>query len=96
MNLLQLLTSSVVKFPLEDYQKKLKNCAQKPQVKHASTVMEPSNLVHILVKLIDAADKTNRKIRILDPSLEINNVASKLESQNLSAEFYDPRSCLHK
>ena len=39
MNPLQLLTSSVVKVSLEDYQKEF---ALKRQIKHESTVVEPS------------------------------------------------------
>ena len=49
--------------------------------------MEPSFPFHTLVKLVDAEDLMNEKIRTSDLQLEINNVTSKIESQNLSAEF---------
>ena len=68
----------------------MKDFAQKRQVKHSFTVIEPSIPFDTLVKLVPVEDKTREKIRILDLPLEINNVTSKLESQNLSAETYNP------
>ena len=59
-------------------------------MKYTSIGMEPFIPFHTLVKLGDAEDITNEKSRTLDLSLEINNATSKLESQNLSAEIYDP------
>ena len=69
--------------------KKLENFAHKQQIKDTSTVIETSIPFHTLVKLVDAEDLTNEKIRPLDPPLKINNVTSKLDSQNLSDEFCD-------
>ena len=51
--------------------------------------MEPSIPFHTAVFLVDAEDFTNEEAQTLDLPLEINNVTSKLEFQNLSAEFYD-------
>ena len=88
MNLLQLSTSNVKKFLLEDYQKELKNFAQERIVKHSSSFPELSFPFHTLVKLVDAEGFTNENIRTLDLPLEVNNVTSKLESQELSAEKF--------
>ena len=43
--------------------KNLKDFANKRQVKHTSTVLEPSIPFHTLVKLVDAEDIANDKIR---------------------------------
>ena len=48
--------------------------------------MEPSIPFHTLLKYISAEDITNEKTPIFDFPLEINNVTSQLEPQNLSTE----------
>ena len=53
--------------------KNLKDFANKRQVKHTSTVLEHSIPFHTLVKLVDAEDIANDKIRTHDLALEINN-----------------------
>ena len=60
--------------------------------------MEPPIPIHTLVKLVDAEKITNEKIPALDLPMEISNLTSKVESQNIFAETYDPnsKSCLHK
>ena len=67
---------------------RLKVFAQKQQVKHTFTVVEASIPFHALVKLVDTEDFANEKSRTLALLLEIFNVTSKLDSQNLSAENY--------
>ena len=52
--------------------------------------MAPSIPIHTLVKPIDAEQGTNEKIRFLEWPLKINNVTSKLESQNVTSEAYNP------
>ena len=54
--------------------------------------MEFSIPFHTLVKLDHVEDITNEKSRTLELPLQINNVTSKLESQNLSAGTYDPNT----
>ena len=51
--------------------KKLKNFAHKRQVKHVSTLLEPSMPFHILVRHVDSEDIANEKIRTNDLALEI-------------------------
>ena len=63
--------------------KSLKNFANKRQVKHTSTVLEPSIPFHTLVKLVDAEDIANDKIRTHDLALEINNITKQLNTQTL-------------
>ena len=70
--------------------KKLKDFAYKRQVKHTSTVLEPSIPFHTLVKLVDAEDITNEKIRTLDLPLEVNSLTSKLSSHTLNSEDITP------
>ena len=50
-------------FFTEGLPKNPKDIANKRQVKHTSTVLEPSIPIHTLVKLIDAEDIANDKIR---------------------------------
>ena len=71
-------------------QQKLKDFDHKRLVKHTFTLMEPSIPFHALVELVDAKDNTNEKNRTIDLPLEIDNVPSKLASQNLYAQTYDP------
>ena len=60
-----------------------KDFANKRQVKHTSTVLEPSIPFHTLVKLVDAEDIANDKIRTHDLALEINNSSKQLNTQTL-------------
>ena len=63
--------------------KNLKDFANKRQVKHTSTVLEPSIPFHTLVKLVDAEDIANDKIRTHDLALEINNITKQLNTETL-------------
>ena len=63
--------------------KNLKDFANKRQVKHTSTVLGPSIPFHTLVKLVDAEDIANDKIRTHDLALEINNITKQLNTQTL-------------
>ena len=63
--------------------KNLKDFANKRQVKHTSTVLEPSIPFQTLVKLVDAEDFANDKIRTHDLTLEINNSTKQLNTQTL-------------
>ena len=60
--------------------KNLKDFANKRQVKHTSTVLEPSIPFHTLVKLI-----ANDKIRTHDLALEVNNIRKQLHTQTLES-----------
>ena len=51
-------------------------------MKHTSTVLEPS-IFHTLVKLVDAEDIANDKIRTHDLALKLNNTTNHLQSQTL-------------
>ena len=63
--------------------KNLKDFANKRQVKHPSTVLEPSIPFHTLVKLVDAEDIANDKIRTHDLALEVNNITNHIHTQTL-------------
>ena len=63
--------------------KNLKDFANKRQVKHTSTVLEPSIPFHTLIKLVDAEDIANDKIRTHDLALEINNITKQLNTQTI-------------
>ena len=63
--------------------KNLKDFANKRQVKHTSTALEPSIPFHTLVKLVDAEDIANDKIRTHDLALEINYITKQLNTQTL-------------
>ena len=63
--------------------KNLKDFANKRQVKHTSTVLEPLIPFHTLVKLVDAEDIANDKIRTHDLALEINNITKQLNTQTI-------------
>ena len=63
--------------------KNLKEFANKRQVKHTSIVLEPSIPFHTLVKLVDAEDIPNDKIRTQDLTLEINNITKQLHTQTI-------------
>ena len=71
MKMHPLLTSNAMKSLLP---KNLKDFTNKRQVKHTSTVSEPSIPFHTLVKLVDAEDIANDKTRTHDLALEINNI----------------------
>ena len=60
----------------------LKDFANKRQVKHTSTVLEPSFPFHTLVKLVDAEDITNNKIRTHDLALEVSNITKTITNSN--------------
>ena len=90
-NLLQSLTSSVLKFSIDSYQK-TEDFPIERQVKHKATVTKPSVPFLRPPKLVDAENKTNEKRPTLDLPLEINYVTSKLEPHNLSSEKYDPNN----
>ena len=84
MRMHPLFTSIVMKFLQKDFPKKLKDFANKTQVKHTSTVLEPSIPFHTLVKLVDAEDIANNKVRTHDLALEINNITKQLNTQTLN------------
>ena len=65
--------------------KNLKDFANKRQVKHTSTVLEPSNPLHTFVKLVDAEDIANDKSRTHDLALELNNITNKLQTQTFDS-----------
>ena len=67
------------------FPKNLKDFANKRQVKHTSTVLEPSIHFHTLVKLVDAEDIANDKIRTHDLALELNNITNQLQTQTLDS-----------
>ena len=54
-------------------------------MKYASNVLEPSIPFHTLVKLVDAEDIRNDKIRTHDLALELNNITNKLQTQTLDS-----------
>ena len=61
----------------------LKDFANKRQVKHTSTLLEPTIPFHTLVKLVDAEEIANDKIRTHDLALEVNNFTKQLNTQTL-------------
>ena len=65
--------------------KNTKDFANKRQLKHTSTVLEPSIPFHTLVKLVDAEDIANDKIRTHDFVLEVNNFTKQLNTQTLDS-----------
>ena len=67
----------------KDFQRILKILQTKDNEKHTSTVLEPSIPFHTLVKLVDAEDIANDKIRTHDLALEINNITKQLNTQTL-------------
>ena len=60
------------------------NFANKRQVKHISTVLESSIPFHTMVKLVDAEDVANDKIRTHDLALEVNNT-KQLKTETLDS-----------
>ena len=68
---------------LQGLPKNLKDFANKRQVKHTSTVLEPSIPFHALEKLVDAEDIATDKISTHDLALEVNNITKQLHTQTL-------------
>ena len=58
--------------------KKLKDFAHKRQVKHVSTLLEPSIPFHTLVRHVDSEDIAIEEIRTNDLALEINKYLLKM------------------
>ena len=59
--------------------KKLKDFANKRQVKHISSSLEPSIPFHSLVKMVDSEDITLEKIKTQELFLEINNLSNTFQ-----------------
>ena len=66
--------------------KKLKDFAHRRQVKHLSTLLEPSILFHTLVRHVDSEDIANEKIRTYDLALEMNKVSIEDDNNNKELE----------
>ena len=60
--------------------KKLKDFAHKRQVKHVSTLLEPSIPFQTLVRHVDSEDIANEKLRTNDLALEINKLSLEDET----------------
>ena len=56
--------------------------------------MGASLLFHTLVRLVDAEDFSNENTHAADRPLEINDVASRLETQRVFYENYPPNSAI--
>ena len=69
--------------------KKLKDFAHKRQVKHVSTLLEPSISFHTLVRHVDSEDNANEKIRTNDLALEINKIS--IDNDNNDKELQHDR-----
>ena len=54
-------------------------------MKHTSTVLEPSIPFHTLVKLNDAEDIADNKIKTHDLALELNNTTNQIQTQTLDS-----------
>ena len=67
--------------------KKVKDFAHRRQVKHVSTLLEPSIPFHTLVRHVDSEDIANEKIRTNDLTLEINKVL--IEDDNNKESEHD-------
>ena len=65
------------------FPKKLKDFAHKRQVKHVSTLLEPSIPFHTLVRHVDSEDIAQEKIRTYDLALEINKVSLEDETNKV-------------
>ena len=63
--------------------KKLKDFANRRQIKHTSTLLEPSIPFNTSIKLVDSEDIVNERIRTNYLSLEINTLVDKLDSTNM-------------
>ena len=90
MNLLRQWSSSVQKFSLQDYQKNWKSLLKNGKSNiHLLFLNLTFNFIHWLNLLV--LKILQKKDRSLHVPWEINRLPSKLESQNLSTEVYDPR-----
>ena len=69
--------------------KKLKDFAHKRQVKHVSTLLEPSIPFHTLNRHVDSEDIANEKIRTNDLALEINKVSLEDDTNKRELEHED-------
>ena len=69
--------------------KKLKDFANKRQVKHISSSLEPSIPFHSLVNMVDSEDTTLEKIKTQELSLEINNLSNTFQ-QNTTIQDSPP------
>ena len=54
-------------------------------MKHTSTVLEPSIPLYTLVKLVDAKNIANGKIRTHDHTPDVNNITKQLQTQTLDS-----------
>ena len=68
---------------------KIKDFAHKRQVKHVSTILEPSIPFHTLVRHVDSEDIANEKIRTNDLALEINKVSLEVDTNKKEIEHED-------
>ena len=66
--------------------KRLKDFAHRRQVKHVSTLLEPSIPFHTLVRHVESEDIANEKIRKNDLALEINRVSIEDDNNNKESE----------
>ena len=87
----QLSTSNASVYLQKDFQKTLRTLQTKDKlkVKHTSTFLEPSIPFHTLVKLVDAEDTANDKIRTHDLTLEVNIITKQLQTQSLHSQQSD-------
>ena len=69
--------------------KNIMDFANKRQGKQTSTILEPSIPFHTLVKLVDAEDIANDKIRTHDLTLEVNNITKQSQTQSLHSQQSD-------
>ena len=65
--------------------KNLKDFANKRQVKHIFTIFERSTPFHTLLKLVDAKDKANDRIRTHDRAIEVTITTKLLQTQTLDS-----------
>ena len=73
---------------------KLKDFAHKRQVKHVSTLREPSIPFHTFVRHVDSEDIANEKIRTNDLALEVNKVS--IEDNNNDKELKHEQIMLNR
>ena len=66
--------------------RKLKDFANKRQVKHISSSLEPSIPFHALVNMVDSEDITLEKFKTQELSLEINNLSNSFQ-QNTNIQL---------
>ena len=66
--------------------KKLKDFAHKRQVKHVTTLLEPSIPFHTLVQHVDSENIANKKIRTNDLALEINKISIDIDNNDKELE----------